>query len=73
MSAVLWAVDPGKGGRSIAASNLRCVKGLDDHFPSGDKYGVGSSLYRALATNIYKTAGRAVLSFAQLVELEIDA
>jgi crotonobetainyl-CoA:carnitine CoA-transferase CaiB-like acyl-CoA transferase len=56
MSTVLWTVDPGQGGLNITASNLRAVKGLDQFFPSYDKHGVGSSLYRALATNIYRTA-----------------
>jgi hypothetical protein len=56
MSAVLWTVDPVQGGLNIAASNIRAAKGLDAYFPSCDKNGTASSLYRVLATNIYKTA-----------------
>lgn len=54
-SAMLWTIDPGEGGLNFAPNTLRGAnKTLEQWFPSYDKFGMNSSMYRNQATNIYK-------------------
>lgn len=54
-SAVLWTIDPGEGRLNFFPDTLRGGnKTLEQWFPSYDKYGMNSSMYRNQATNIYK-------------------
>lgn len=56
MSSFLWTLDP--AGDKISASSLgspATQKALGEYFPNRDIHKTASSLYRAAATNIYRT------------------
>lgn len=56
MSSFLWTLDP--AGTNITASSLgspATQEALFKHFPNRDIHKTTSSLYRAVATNIFRT------------------
>ena len=56
MSAVLWALDP--QGENLSAMNAVTAEGrakIAKYFPDCDIHDSSSSIYKGVATNIYKT------------------